>query len=54
MRVLTLIVKHDPPTLEGNVYSRAFLDFLSQCLTKAPEQVRTRILIVDIVDECEA
>jgi len=38
MRVLFLIPKNEPPTLEGEQYSKALKEFIATCLQKDPNQ----------------
>jgi serine/threonine-protein kinase 24/25/MST4 len=38
MRVLFLIPKNEPPTLEGEQYSKALKEFIAACLQKDPNQ----------------
>ncbi|CAB16374.1 Serine/threonine-protein kinase ppk11 [Schizosaccharomyces pombe] len=41
MKVLLLIPKHSPPSLERSKFSRAFCDFVSNCLKKNPKDRAT-------------
>lgn len=42
-KVLFLIPKNPPPTLEGSNFSKAFREFVASCLQRDPRDVRTII-----------
>jgi hypothetical protein len=44
MRVLFLIPKSNPPELKGS-YSKAFKEFVSQCLNKNPKDVSLQYML---------
>lgn len=50
MKVLFLIPKNNPPTLEGN-YSKPLKEFVEACLNKEPSFVRRVCVLTDMCDQ---
>lgn len=50
MRVLFLIPKNKPPQLEGE-FSRAFKEFVSNCLNKDPEHVSMWLALLQVLSQ---